>query len=166
MLSKDSQAIIKQHADAINTFVAYVDFNISSLIDFIDKIMAEEEEVNPCSRPALGVIVTHIGELAEQNYGAFCATFSEKIMIAEQYVLSHMGNELIKDNIEDTLSEIVNVLQVIAVSFIEEVEEHSPNPAELQGLHTILRFIKSAATLCVQVILDVQASNDSKVTIN
>lgn len=163
MLYKDNQAIIKHNAHAINIFEAYVDLNITGLVDIIHKTMADEDgQVNLNTQAALGLAITFIGEIAEQNYSQFCTDHPEEILIEPNDANSiEIGNTVVQKNVKGTLSEIVNVLQLICINFTKNInqgiQEHPIfGISELNGSLTILRSIKSAAALCAQTILKSQ----------
>lgn len=76
-----------------------------------------------------------------------------------------LNSEMVKDSVEDTLSEIVNILQVTASAFCAKLESDAQekddlNVAELRGLHTILRTVRAASLLCAQSILNVQSEDE------
>lgn len=150
----------KLSTSSVIVFQAYVDFHATALESLINNAVEEnEDKINPNSRMALGIALADIGQHAEQNYAIFCHEYGhENIMINPHTPhFNQLNSPMVKDSVEDTLSEIVNALQVTACAFCDELmkpqDNANLNVAELRGLYTALSTIRSASFVCAQSLI-------------
>ena len=169
MEPNDTTNIEKMSARSVIVFQAYVDFHATALDNLINKAVEEkDDQINPNSRMALGLMLGSIGQHAENNYAEFCREYGhENIMINPHTpYFNRLNSPMVKDTVEDTLSEIVNAIQVAACAFCDKLENKDNssdlNIAELRGLHTVLSTIRAASFVCAQSIVSVEYKDEAE----
>lgn len=168
MEPNDTTNIEKMSARSVIVFQAYVDFHATALDNLINKAVEEkDDEINPNSRLALGIALADIGQHAENNYAEFCSEYGQENIMINPHTphFNQLNSPMVKDTVEDTLSEIVNAMQVTALAFCNKLyKDHDDdgdlNIAELRGLHTVLSTIRAASFVCVQSILCVEYKDE------
>ena len=169
-LNKDNIITLQNTVHALNVFQSYLDFNMAGLVKMSnDTVTASNGQTDPNSHFALGMAMGFITELAGQTFNFFCKEYANQVIKIDygDYFNEHMNNDIIQDNVSDTLSEVINNLELGFSRICRVVDENGQSVkalpvSELSDLQVILAAAKSAAFIACLSLVKHQENRDKQ----